>query len=104
MPKTVSIVDARRDLGRLAEEVRRTGQPVILTKRGRVVAYIAPEPSSAPTRSRRRPDPFAALRGTVEVVGSFDDMQRAIRSLRREFRDSLKRRTALVARPTKRNA
>jgi prevent-host-death family protein len=104
MPKTVSIVDARRDLGRLAEEVQRTRQPVILTKRGRAVARIAPEPTGAAVGRRRGADPFAALRGTVQVVGSFDDLERTIRSLRREFTDSLDRRAALLAPRKKRNA
>jgi len=51
MSKTVSIVAARRELGRLADEVRRTGQPVILTRRGHAIARIAPEPAIAAGRS-----------------------------------------------------
>ena len=31
MVKSISIVDARRDLGRIADEVCRTGQAVVLT-------------------------------------------------------------------------
>ncbi len=104
MPKTVSIVEARRDLGRLAEEVRRTRRPVLLTKRGRVLARIAPEPADSTSGGKRRRDAFAGLRGTVEMVGSFDDLERAIRSLRSEFARSLERRAALLAPRPKRNA
>jgi prevent-host-death family protein len=95
MPRSVSIVEARRDLGRLADEVRRTRQPVILTKRGRAVARLAPEPAGSSRRPRSR-DPFGGLRGTVEMVGSFHELERAIRSLRREFARSLDRRAALL--------
>jgi prevent-host-death family protein len=103
MRKTVSIVEARRNLGRLAEEVRRTRRPVVLTNRGRVVAAIAPEPNAIATR-RRGAAAFGALRGTVEVVGSVDELERAIRSLRREFGRSLDRRSALLVPRTRRNA
>jgi len=96
MLKTVSIVEARRDLGRLAEEVRRTQRAVLLTKRCRVLARIAPEPSDARSGRTRGRDAFAGLRGTVQMVGSFDEIERAIRSLRREFARSLERRAALV--------
>ena len=34
MKKSVSIVEARQELGRLAEEVRRTGKSVARTRRG----------------------------------------------------------------------
>jgi prevent-host-death family protein len=104
MPKTVSIVEARRELGRLAEEVRRTRRPVILTNRGRAVARIAPEPSVSTATRPRDPDPFAGLRGTVRMVGSFDALERAIRSLRREFARNLARRAALHPRRARRDA
>ena len=89
MRRTVSIVDARRQLGRLAEEVRRTGRPVVLTRRGRPVARIVPEPRPSASVAR---DAFAALRGTVRLDCSFDELQRAVRGLRSEFARSLERR------------
>jgi len=56
MVKSISIVDARRDLGRIADEVRRTGQAVVLTRRGRPVARLAPHlPSSAKPARPERP-------------------------------------------------
>ena len=54
MKKSVSIVETRRNLGRLAEEVRRTGQSVVLTRRGRAVARIAPEPVAETAAAARR--------------------------------------------------
>ena len=86
--KTISIVAARQGLGRLAEEVRRTGQSVILTRRGRAVARLIPEP--VPTENRR--DAFAALRGTVQLHGGVDALGSAIRALRVEFAGNLDRR------------
>jgi prevent-host-death family protein len=90
--KTVSIVEARRELGRLAERVRRTRQPIALTRRGRVVARIAPEPVASPATSGRAPDAFAVLRGTLRMNCGFDELQRAIRELRSEFARNLDRR------------
>jgi prevent-host-death family protein len=95
MRRTVSIVDARRQLGRLAEQVRRTGQPIVLTRRGRAVARITPD--VAPSADEPR-DALGPLRGTVRLRGSFGDLQRSIRALRTEFAASLGRRAVLVSR------
>jgi prevent-host-death family protein len=90
MKRRVSIVEARRDLGRLAEEVRRTGQAVVLTKRGRAVARLAPE--AATSGRRGAGDAFAPLRGTVRMNCSFEVLQQAVRGLRSEFAQGLERR------------
>jgi len=95
MEKTISIVAARRELGRLAEEVRRTGRPVILTNRGRAVARIAPEPRRIPGARKRR-NVLEPLRGTIRMSGDFDDLKRAIRTLRSEFARNLERRAEQV--------
>ena len=95
MRKSVSIVAARRELGRLAEEVQRTGQPVVLTRRGRPIAWITPQPRA--TRPRRQQDGFAGLRGTIEMTCSFQELQRAIRDLRGEFAANLERRVRMVS-------
>jgi prevent-host-death family protein len=92
MKKSVSIVEARRDLGRLADEVRRTGQPVVLTRRGRAVARIAPEPAATSAAPQRRRDAFAALRGTLRMNCSFDALVQAVEELRSEFAENLERR------------
>jgi prevent-host-death family protein len=97
MKKSISIVQARRGLGRLAEEVRRTGDPIILTRRGRPVARLVPEPP--PSASKY--DALGALRGTIEVIGTFDDMTRDIRLLRDESARNLNQRSERIA-PRKR--
>ena len=94
MKRRVSIVEARRDLGRLAEEVRRTGQAVVLTKRGRAVARLAPEATTSERRRRGAGDAFATLRGTVRMNCSFEVLQQAVRGLRSEFVQSLEHRAA----------
>ncbi len=101
MKRKVSIVEARRALGRLAEEVRRTGQPVVLTRRGSVVAHIAPAPA-APAAGRRRRDAFAELRGTVQLRSSVEELQAAIRALRAEAGRNLERRAAALVAGRKR--
>lgn len=93
MKQSVSIVAARRELGRLAEEVRRTGQPVLLTRRGRTVARIAPEPGIE-LKPRNPRDAFAELRGTVRLNCDLDELQSAIHDLRAEFARNLDRRAA----------
>jgi prevent-host-death family protein len=97
MKKSVSIVAARRELGRLAEEVRRTGQPLLLTRRGRAVACITPEPG-LPPGNRQADDAFAELRGTVRLQCTLDQLRVSIKELRAEFARNLDRRAATVAR------
>jgi prevent-host-death family protein len=92
MEKSVSIVDARRQLGRLTEEVRRTRQPVVLTRRGRAVARIIPEPAGAASGPGTARDAFAGLRNTVELNGDFAMLQGAVEELRHEFADGLQHR------------
>jgi prevent-host-death family protein len=89
MKRVVSIVEARRRLGRLAEEVRRTGRPIALTRRGRVVAQIGPEPAA-----QSPADAFATLRDSVRMNCTFRELQRAVRELRGEFARHLERRSA----------
>lgn len=78
---------ARKDLGRIVEEVGRTGTPVNLTRRGKVVARIVPEGRNGAG------DSLAALRGTAELTGGFEDLTRDLRQLREEGRKALERRT-----------
>ena len=96
MKKSVSIVAARRELGRLAAEVSRTGQSVVLTRRGRAVARIAPGPGIE--QSQQGPgDAFAELRGTVRLNCDLAELRSAIRELRAEARRSLGRRARALA-------
>ena len=80
MKRAVSIVEARRQLGRLAEEVRRTGKPIALTRRGRIVAQIGPEPS-ARAAAQGSVDAFAALRGSLRMNTGFGGLQKAVRQV-----------------------
>ena len=96
MKRTVSIVAARQELGRLADEVRRTGQPVILTRRGQAVARIVPEPRNQSAQGRAR-DAFASLRGTVRLKCNLRDLQSAVRDLRAQLARNLDRRADALA-------
>jgi len=88
MPRSISLVAARRALGRIVEEVGRTGTPVNLTRRGKVIARIVPEEREATG------DPLAALRGSAELQGSFGELTRELRNLREEGAVALARRAA----------
>jgi len=88
MLQSISLVAARKDLGRIVEEVGRTGNPVKLTRRGKVVARIVPE-----ERGSAR-DPLGALRGTAELEGTFGDLTRELRGLREGAGAVLERRAA----------
>ena len=47
----------------LMDEVARTGEPVVITKRGKPVARLVPH-------SRKRPaSPFGLHRGQIEIIG-----------------------------------
>jgi antitoxin (DNA-binding transcriptional repressor) of toxin-antitoxin stability system len=86
MPRSLSLVAARKDLGRIVAEVSRTGDAVRLTRRGKVVARIVPE------NRPRTGDALATLSGTAELVGSFADLTRSLRELRLEGRSTLEQR------------
>jgi len=47
------------------ERVRKTGQPILVTRRGKPVAQIQPPPSPEPKKESR----FGCMRGTAEIVG-----------------------------------
>lgn len=102
MRKAVSIVEARRELGRLADEVRRTGQSVALTRRGQVVARIAPEPVGGQRRRGGRGDGFDPLKGSVKIIGGVKALDRDIRDLRGEFAAALHARVEAFGKPPKR--
>jgi len=45
------------------DEVERTRQPVVITKRGKPVAELIPH------KSQKRPELFGLLKGRLEIVG-----------------------------------
>lgn len=61
---SVTLKDARRRLGELVRAVER-GETVVLTRRGRAVACLAP---IEPEQANRLPD-LAAFRASVDVNG-----------------------------------
>jgi prevent-host-death family protein len=93
MARSVNLDTARKALGRIVEEVGRTGTPVSLTRRGKIVARIVPE-AAGPAR-----DPWAALRGSAELRGSFAELERDVRALRKEGNAALERRSVRQRKP-----
>ena len=49
----------------LIERVRKTGQPLLVTRRGVPVAQVLPPPPPEPPKSSR----FGCMRGTAEQLG-----------------------------------
>ncbi len=47
------------------ERVRKTGQPILVTRRGSPVAQILPPPAPAPAKTSA----FGCMRGTAEEIG-----------------------------------
>jgi antitoxin (DNA-binding transcriptional repressor) of toxin-antitoxin stability system len=92
MRRSVSIVEARQELGRLADEVRRTGKSVALTRRGRVIARIAPDVAPLSKSGGALGDALGALKGSIRIVGTPESLERDIRRLRSEAGTALSRR------------
>jgi prevent-host-death family protein len=59
--KTATIRQVRHDFSTVLEWVNE-GEPVEISKRGKVVALLMPPPAPKATRSRKRPDLAARLR------------------------------------------
>jgi prevent-host-death family protein len=53
------------------DEVQATGQPVILTKRGKVIAWLTPPPGDA-LKQPSVDSIFGSLRGAASIVGDPD--------------------------------
>jgi antitoxin (DNA-binding transcriptional repressor) of toxin-antitoxin stability system len=100
--RSVSIVEARQELGRLADEVRRTGKSVALTRRGRVIARIAPDKTTPPKGEGALGDALGALKGSIRIIGTPESLERDIRRLRREAAAALSRRVRTF-RPSRRD-
>jgi|SRR3954469_21592476 antitoxin (DNA-binding transcriptional repressor) of toxin-antitoxin stability system len=88
MARNISLVAARKELGRIVQEIGRTGNGVNLTRRGKIVARIVPEERG------NRVDALTALRGSAELTGSFAELTRELRTLRKEGGLALEQRTA----------
>lgn len=62
--RQVAIGEFKQTCLRLIENVRRTGQPLLVTKRGEPVALVGPAPRELRRRSWR-----GAMRGTARILG-----------------------------------
>lgn len=49
----------------LLDRVRKTGQPILITKRGEPIAQVVPPPPPEPPKEST----FGCMAGTVEIVG-----------------------------------
>jgi len=98
MAKSISIVDARRDLGRIADEVRRTGQAVVLTRRGRPVARLAPHPPSSAKPVSAGTAPLQVCAGASSCSALPTSSFRPSESSGTSFAVSLERRSARLER------
>jgi prevent-host-death family protein len=58
---TITASEFKAKCLRLMEQVRRTGEPISITKRGVVVARLGPPPS--------KQKPWERLRGTARILG-----------------------------------
>ncbi len=66
--KSLSVSEARENLPRLADEVARTGEPVIIERRGRALVMIVPVEAHDLASARM------SLRGVpVRVAPDFDE-------------------------------
>ncbi len=62
---TISISKFKAQCLGLLERVRKTGEPLLVTRRGHPVAQVVPPPPAA--RSSR--SSYGCMRGTIEIVG-----------------------------------
>jgi prevent-host-death family protein len=50
--REIGLIDAKTNLSKIAERVRRTGQPITLTKRGQPYVDLVPHRADSARRSR----------------------------------------------------
>ncbi len=64
MPNTVSISEFKAKCLALVDMVKRTGQPLLITKRGEPVAQVVPPPEGEKPKTW-----LGCMRGTGTIVG-----------------------------------
>jgi prevent-host-death family protein len=62
--ETISISKFKATCLALLEQVKQTGEPIVVTKRGVPIAQVVP----APARETRKPT-FGAMKGRAEILG-----------------------------------
>lgn len=73
--REVQITDAKAHLTQLIDAVER-GETVVITRHGRAVARLVPEPESRTTQTRQTMDEIAAFRQTMPRL-SLDEIREA---------------------------
>jgi prevent-host-death family protein len=63
--ETIAISKFKATCLSLLEQVRTTGEPLLVTKRGKPVAQVLPPPPPEPAKKSA----FGAMRGTIEILG-----------------------------------
>jgi prevent-host-death family protein len=63
--ETIAISKFKATCLSLLERVKKTGQPVLVTKRGEPIAQVVPPPPPEPPEGRT----FGCMAGTVEILG-----------------------------------
>ena len=62
---TIAISEFKATCLAVLERVRKTGEPVVVTRRGKPVAQIQPPPLPPPKQESR----FGCMKDTIEIVG-----------------------------------
>ena len=62
--KTISISEFKATCLALLENVRLTGEPLLITKRGKPIAQVVPPP-----RSSKAPSGFGSMKGRMRILG-----------------------------------
>ena len=62
--ETIAISQFKATCAAVIEKVRKTGEPIVVTRRGEPVAQIQPPTVLEPKKNR-----FGYMRGTIEILG-----------------------------------
>jgi prevent-host-death family protein len=88
-PKAATSLAAIRQIGagefkakclRIMDEVKATGQPIVVTKRGEPVIKVVPITNGKGKR-KKKDDFFGRLKGVIEIVGDPDDLIKPVFAL-----------------------
>ena len=85
------IGEARRRLPELVRKVASGHAPIMIGRRGRCEAVLAPAAAARDTVARR------PLQGLVEIIGRWKDVEQAREDIRKEIEASLDRTARLIA-------
>lgn len=98
--KQVPFSNARKELSTLIDEVQKSGRPITITKRGRPAAILMSVEVLEKRLSTQKSRPWT-LRGSGTWQGNPEDIDTAIKELRKDFRkttgDRLKRAARGIA-------